>query len=227
MLRAIERTCPEVYWLLQSGQASVIASWTGYVKQLRLMFQSISDEDLRFLSRLPHLRRLELLYCQNVTNRTLEYLADTSELRLLKLEGTSVSGFGLRHLKSHQNLEVLSLDLTLTGTTGIEDLKSIPQDAANTLELIRTCGLCDLAAFPNLRELHVDCRFVGDGSMEGIAMARSLEHLIMAGVNVSDEGLKHLYGHPHLKTVVILGPKITEAGKSTLKQHLPAGCKVT
>lgn len=226
ILRAIKQKTPQLYWLIQSGQAGVIASPEGDVKALRLTFQPIQDADLAFLSDLPKLSRLELLYCPNVTNKTLAHLSNTTELKVVKLDGTGVSGFGLRYLVGNQDLEALSLDQTLTGTTSADDLNSIPEDDPETIPIIQTCGLSYLGGFSRLRELHLNCQFVGDGAMEGVARARNLKSLLMAGVQVSNDGLKFLYGHPNLKTFLVFGPNVTDDAKACLKQHLPPGCKV-
>ncbi|MCA9068662.1 MAG: hypothetical protein KDA84_07055 [Planctomycetaceae bacterium] len=225
-LRAIEQKTPQLYWLIQSGQAGVIASPEGDVKALRLAFQPIHDADLAFLRDLPKLSRLELLYCPNVTNKTLEYLSNSTELKVVKLDGTGVSGFGLRYLLGNQNLEALSLDQTMTGTTSVDDLNSIAEDDPEMVHIIQTCGMSYLGGFPRLCELHLNCQYVGDGAMEGVAKARNLKSLLMAGVQVSNEGLKFLYGHPNLKTFLVFGPNVTDDARASLKEHLPPGCKV-
>lgn len=195
------------------------------MKALRLAFQPVQDSDLAFLRALPKLSRLELKYCPNVTNKTLEYLAKTTALEVVELDGTGVSGFGMRYLLGNQDLEALSLDQTMTGTTSVDDLSSIPEDDPETISIIQTSGLSYLGSFPRLCELHLNCQFVGDGAMEGIAKARNLQSLLMAGVQVSNEGLKFLYGHPNLKSLVLFGPNVTDDAKASLKQHLPPGCK--
>lgn len=225
-LRAIERRTPVVYWLIQTRQASVAADRDGHVRALQMSFQPIIDAELAFLADLPLLEVLRIQYCPRVTNDALKHLTGTTHLQIVDLDGTQVSGFGLRYLKGHQNLQALSLENTWAGTRTMDDLNALTADDPENRDIVQTYGFSYLKSFPRLKELYLSSNFIGDGSMAGVAQAKSLETLFVFRSRVTDQGLQPLYGHPHLTFAHLMGPQITSEGLEQLRRHLSPQCEV-
>ena len=82
----------------------------------------VTDEGLKFVGELHHLRILNLHRC-SITNRGVAELAQLYELRELSLAQTSVTDEGLQHLKGLKRLEYLSLSGTSVSSAGRKELK--------------------------------------------------------------------------------------------------------
>jgi len=65
-LLAIRRKSPDVYHMMRAKRAFVLADREGNVFELRMSNQSLGDANLAFLADLPHLKLLQLDYCQCV-----------------------------------------------------------------------------------------------------------------------------------------------------------------
>lgn len=79
--------------------------------ELRLEKCDVNDGDMRFLTNLTSLKRLNLIH-NPITDDGLRHLSSMRELEDLNLSATEVVGPGFSHLKNSRNLEYLRLSNT-------------------------------------------------------------------------------------------------------------------
>ena len=68
----------------------------------------LTDDDLRYLARLPKLRKLNLISCRRITDAGIEHLRGHPALEELDLKGTAVTDACIPALRSMPNLRLLS-----------------------------------------------------------------------------------------------------------------------
>ena len=137
------------------------------------------------------------------TDADLPLLARFPALEQLWLDGTRISGTGLKDLKGLTKLTSLSL----TGAS------------------ISDAGLAELTANTQLETLSLNGTKVTDRGLEHL---KRLPHLKALGLNdtqISDVGLEHLESLPQLESLVLGNTKVTEQGVKNLQQALP-NCKI-
>ena len=114
-----------------------------------------TNELLKEFSRLKTLEALDLSYCSNVTDVGLKPLAGLSELKVLNLSVTHLTGAGLKELSALKQLQ--SLDLMCDDIT----------DAA----------LKELSGFQRLRILRLAATHVTDAGLKKLSTLRDLRVL--------------------------------------------------
>jgi hypothetical protein len=127
------------------------------VVEVSLNGTAVSDTELRYLSRLIHLRKL-LLAKTAVTDAGLIHLGRLTELRVLCLNRTAVTDAGLDYLNRLPNIKSLYLKGTaVTGssfvtTSGFADLELLILSETNVTD----AGLAGLSRLTNLRFLQLE-----------------------------------------------------------------------
>lgn len=137
--------------------------------------------------------RLEL------TPRTLDTIAQLTELRSLSLWGTSVSDSEIASLLTLKQL--VSIDLSHTNVTG---------------EVLTT-----LSKMPNLVMINLQGCDVNDKHLELLSDFDRLMTLRLANTEVTDDGLRHIQGLKNLDHLDLSTCDISDAGLRSMG-HLPA-----
>ena len=220
-LRAIHNRHPTLYWMIYSGTVGVQCTRQGDLIEINALVQNLASCEFDFLNELTTLQTLRLPHCTGVDNRILRQLRNARRLESLQLNGSEVSGYGLKYLMCHESLISLDASSSSIGTTSVEDCQ--PDTSA---EEIRTFGMCNIARFSALRTLELNCTHVGDVELEQIAQLPELEYLSLINTRVSDDGIQHLRGHRKLQTLLIGSPKVTDCGVDALKAKLPTDARV-
>jgi Leucine-rich repeat (LRR) protein len=175
----------------------------------------LSGPGLRVLSALPRLRRLSLENTR-IDNEGLEYVSEIRQLRSLSLRGTRITECGLVYLKGMPALE--SLDVSDTDVRGLDafvgpGFRSLTElRALNTLlsdddvdSLRRTRPGLAVSYEPRAQQIGAflrDLRLVRDGKTDTLHMPKQ----------VSDEDFVRLRGLKSLKTLIIHGAHVSDAG---------------
>ncbi|MCS6865845.1 MAG: hypothetical protein RMJ56_03350 [Gemmataceae bacterium] len=92
------------------------------VVEINLEGRRISDDDLKVLKPLRHLRKLDLEETP-ITDAGLKHLGELTSLEYLDLEETRVTDAGMEHLTGLKNLKVINLDDTRVTRRGEQILK--------------------------------------------------------------------------------------------------------
>lgn len=162
-----------------------------------------TNDDLEVIHFLPHLRQLTFANRKKVSDAGLAHLAGLKQLKVLVLDGTSVTGPGLAHLRGLGQLELLTLSSTPLTNDGLEHL----------------------AALTNLKTLIVSDTKISDDALRHIARVPWLESLQLVNTEITDAGLAHLESLRTLKSILLRGTKITREGRAALQNALPL-CRV-
>jgi len=204
----------------------------------------VTDETLKPLASLTHLRYLNLPSCSGISDAGMRHLRGLKQLTLLGLYRTSVTDRGLRSLKGLTQLRWLDLSRSKVTGRGLVHLKGLTRleelwlhdcggaVGAGLVHLrgltrlrlldIQGCGvrnseLAHLAKMTELRRLLLSSADVTDAGMAVVARMRKLEELNLGDARVGDAGLQRLRGLTQLQTLTISGGKVTNAGLVHLK----------
>lgn len=178
--------------------------WGGWaVEELRL-----TDEGLKNLAgiKLPKLDRLELGYCDHISDKGLYYISKMDQIRSLYfVEYNRFSNAGLKHLS---NMNELS-ELIFQGGKSIDDK-----------------GLKYLSKIKSLRLLTIQgSKDITDNGLEHISHLGNLESFYLYGDDnkVTNKGLGYLSEMKQLKVLVLpFSPYITDSDIIKLKLALPS-----
>jgi hypothetical protein len=135
--------------------------------------QTVSDDALALVKRLPNATTLGLSGCQ-VTNAGLKEVASTPNLqKLYMVDCTWLTDADLKELTPLRNLR----ELVLTGCSKITD-----------------AGLKELASLSNLRLLELsECKEISDVGLKELAALKNLRRLGLSGcVKITDAGEKEV-----------------------------------
>ena len=180
-----------------------------------LQSTAVKDADLVRLKPLASLRRLNLGYAEQVSDRGIAALAAFTELTELRLDGAWSYGGGLLHLRSLRKLRTLILDNTDVGDYGPEALAPLTQ--LETLSLNYAGGVGDdglkfLAGMKHLRVLGLDYADVTNEGLKSLRGLPALEELTLAvDESITDAGWQHLKELRKLRKLDLGGTKITAA----------------
>jgi hypothetical protein len=189
------------------------------LKQLQVVSPRITDRGAAGLAALISLE--ELAIDAPLTDAAVSSFAALTELRLLDLYGTRVTGQGLADLAPLTNLEFLCLDRTRVGDAGLESISQLI--SLRTLLLRQTpvsdAGMSNLALLPNLERLDLDGTAVTDAGVAALAgtidpqlmtftgpsQLRRISLRGVTGLRGENGQLANLYGLPFLTRIDIAG----------------------
>src|SRR5205085_8804313 len=112
---------------LKAAKATLKTDSAGHVIEVELD-RTDGDKELAYLKALSNLRVLNCTEAHGVTNKGLALLEGHPNLRVLKLERTSVTDAGMPHLQKISNLEELDvrrLGITVPGYREIGKLAGL------------------------------------------------------------------------------------------------------
>lgn len=196
------------------------------LKRLNLMATRITNESLKDIRQLPHLEEL-VIDSTAVDDDGLALLLESrfiiSNLRDLKLGGTSVGNLGLAKLVTLGNLEVLSVLETLVTDEGLDHVAKLRNLRRLFLDgdPITGAGLAKLSGLVRLEYLWLSRTKIVD---KDLSLLASFDHLIdlhLSGTTLTDAGLEHLKRLGRLQTVNLRQTRVTAAGVKALAAALP------
>ena len=159
------------------------------------------------IARMPNLRALDLEVCNNVTDSACEVIRAMLQLRGLNLkktgfEKTRISNAGLSNLSKLARLEFLNV----SGNAMTND------------------GLQYLELLTHLRELDLSRLPIDDAGLKRLVPLKNLERLELiftegfAGPIVTDSGAHSLAALKQLKTLNLVGARITDGSLTELSR---------
>ena len=160
-----------------------------------------------------------------VTDETVQGVANISQLQYFSLVLTSVTPAGLSPLRKLHNLKAFEIYIS----PAVDDqVFTYLQPHAHQLEMltilkcsVTDAGLVHLRDMPRLRWLGLDDMPIGDAGLAHLAELSELEELRMPRSKVTDAGLQHIARLPKLRWLHLAGANITQQGLQELAQ-LPA-----
>jgi hypothetical protein len=173
----------------------------------------VTDAGLAHLTRLAHLRLLEL-HDTRVGDDGLSHLRGLPALELLSLRFTLASDAGLAHLRDLPRLANLDLAGTRVSDAGLGHFRDLPSLARLSLNGTRVtdAGLGELRALPGLERLELELTGVTDAGLAALRGTAKLRHLFLGGTGVTDEGLRHLRALPALNVISLWGTRVSDEG---------------
>lgn len=215
---------------------------------------TFSGEGLFWLPPLSKIVELNIFQKEPViTDDDLGKLAAWNEqLTTLSLRGTAVIGTSLGNFKSLKQLSLgpavfpdeIERDAGMEAIGRLKQLEKLDLDMANVTDV----GMKHLAGCEALTELDVTRNkltaagfqaleenrkltkitvgvYAGDAEVKAIARLKQLEELELRHTDVTDRGLEVLKDLNNLRSLVLIGGKVTEAGVEACQRLLP-NCKV-
>jgi len=168
-------------------------------KEIYLWEKQIDDEDLRQLASLTELHSLAIPHARNVTNASMEIIANIPGLQNLDLAGTGINNEGLEPLRNHPTLTRLVVNETR----------------------VTDAGLAIIATIPNLEVLELyRCRVTDEG-LRHIGRMRNLVRISLDSTPVTDRGLVHLYPLQNLRRLQVGDTHVTASGINAFQRRRP------
>ncbi len=212
---------PNAMATLRERGAEIDLDDAGHARIVELIDSQATNDDLKLLSKLPHLescditggkkitaeglvhlgklKNLQRLYLVNLSlcGQSLAPLAELTKLDVLSLQNTKVDNDGLAHLNKLKALTVLNLAKTKVTNDGLKHLQGLQK--LDTLVVKDTAvtgeGFAHLKPLKNLRSLNVDgCRDI-DGYLMDLSGLTELRMLYVYGCTVSDEQVTEIENH--------------------------------
>jgi hypothetical protein len=191
--------------------------------------EPLSDTDLGPLKSLMHLRKLDILSSNGVTDKGLESIGKLKGLERLTLLGCPVPRSGLNHLNGLSNLQYLHVDSGPSGTEKAQaDELTLDLSGLQRMEDVYLSGLAlhdeDLAFLrnlPSLKSLMIQPRTALSGqSLRYVSHLPELNRLLISGLSRCTGGdLAPLAGLANLKDLT-LGGEIPDTALSALGSPL-------
>ncbi len=150
------------------------------LKTVKLYESDADNETVRLLRPLTGLQSLDLGFCQRVSDKAVNDIAELSELQFLNLGFCRrVTSKGFSKLGALHNLRILNLSVTA----------------------LTDADLANLTSLQNLTSLDIDNTHVTDAGVDSLLKLSSLRSLRMVGVQISDAGLLKLASKSNLRHI--------------------------
>ncbi|MDO4570006.1 MAG: hypothetical protein Q4D38_06475 [Planctomycetia bacterium] len=216
-----------------------------WVEELTLRRNTyLGTETLSYVSKMPKLRNLVLLY-GNFDDSALAELAPIKTLRLLDVRGCSaVTDAGLEVLKGLPNLIVVKLRCTAVTNMGIQNVEgkslktfdiedsqtfsdeAIPllaamKDSLQEIIIMRCIAVSDngiklLGECTNMRKMNLRGNYIGGDALEACKNMPNLNLLIVSETFVDDSGVAHLENLTKLETLDLWNTLISDAAAESI-----------
>ncbi|MBP3693491.1 MAG: hypothetical protein J6J31_03515 [Thermoguttaceae bacterium] len=204
----------------------------------------LGAETLEYVSKMPNLRNLVLLY-GNFDNEGIKKLTAVKTLRLLDLRGcAAVTDEGLACVKELPNLIVLKLRCTAVTNAGIENVRGKKlktfgiedsqtfddtaiawlgemTDSMQEITIMRCIAISDdgvnqLAGLKNMRKLNLRGNYLGSDALKACVNMPELTQLIVSENVIDDEGAKYLEGLTKLDHLDLWANILSDAGLDSI-----------
>ncbi|WP_442511737.1 hypothetical protein SH528x_003450 [Novipirellula sp. SH528] len=185
--------------------------------------RDLSNDDLKWVTAFPELKRLSFAGCYEITDAGMHYLQPLSQLEELDASYTSITGDGLTVLAGSGRLSYLNLvDIRLVD----RDLVFLSQfESLTRLSLSNATfsndGLASLRALRSLEKLYLGGLPVSDDGMVHLSNVDSLLQLQIDEIPITDESVRHFSRLSDLRYLRLKNTKISKAGVSTIRRALP------
>ena len=176
------------------GDGLTYVGMLAQLENLNLGETSITGQDVEHLTRLKNLRWLGLRETP-IDDSALPHLEAMTSLSELWLDGSKISGNGLRRLRESFAGEGLSCDMIDLTKSSIDNSERGRQTWVNLVSRIRGLDEEDL-----------------------------LKYIDLSNTHVSDEQLRLLEGLSHVDLIDLRGTPVTDEGCEQLKKVLPDVC---
>lgn len=173
------------------------------LRELYLKDGQATDDGLRIIGTLKHLRILYLWACPDVTDAGIIHLANLSDLEKIAITNSRIGDDSLGLLGSRPKMQAMLLQFNQFSDNGLARLKGC--DHLRTLSL----------GFGSTN--------ITDAGMLFLGHLTKLEELDLQGTGVTDAGLGHLEGLKSLKQLNIFGTRVDDT--SRFRKALPK-CRV-
>ena len=186
------------------------------LQRLTLVQDRFNDLGTSHLSKLPHLRSLDLRGNMEAGDMTMEVLAGLPRLASLKHRSTAVTDAGVEHLAGSKSLDALLMqDFAITNLSGqhLARLGKLTQLEIFRCQGFGSEGVLALKGMKLVRLTLRDLPMVDDQAMEVFTGLPELKRLYLHELpSVTDSGLQNL---AHLKSLELLDiwmmPEMTDA----------------
>ncbi|MBQ4141985.1 MAG: hypothetical protein IJD43_00740 [Thermoguttaceae bacterium] len=204
----------------------------------------LGAETLEYVSKMPNLRNLVLLY-GNFDNEGVQKLTAVKTLRLLDLRGcAAITDEGLACVKELPNLIVLKLRCTAVTNAGIENVRGKKlktfgiedsqtfddtaiawlgemTDSMQEITIMRCIAISDdgvnqLAGLKNMRKLNLRGNYLGSDALKACVNMPELTQLIVSENVIDDEGAKYLEGLTKLDHLDLWANNLSDAGLDSI-----------
>jgi len=174
----------------------------------------VIDSDLKSIANLKSLVELRLDW-NSITDDGLEHLSELHKLKHLYLDGCDISDKGLRHLSDLKNLETLSLKFTAISDVGVSQLGRLTNLTYLSLQGtdVSNRSLDWIASQRKLSGLNISDTKIDQSEVEKLQKLDQLKELYMSGLQVND--LSHIL--PKLRNLKFLDVNGTQIGDTTIK----------
>ena len=162
----------------------------------------MNDDTFLEFAVFPELKRIRFRKT-TITDAGMKALVGLGKLEELRIEGSAITGPGLKELAERTTLKIVDLSGAKLTNTSIELL----------------------LALPPLKELRLAGNPIGDQSSAQLAQLDGVEIFDLSATNISDVTLKNIKKIPNLKTLIVTNTKVTNAGAREFEASVP-GCKV-
>jgi len=179
----------------------------------------VDDEGLSYLSGMKKLRWLNL-YETNTTDKGLAYLSGLKQLYFLNLGKTEITDKGLAHLSGLKNLKWLDLSKTAISSKGLAQIAKHQQLERLFLmsKRVKMAGMAHIGKLKNLQELRFWHSGITGESLKHLSKLTKLRKLVLSERKVGDDGLKHLAGLKELRNLILYSTKVTDSGLKYLSK---------
>lgn len=160
----------------------------------------LTDESLRTLSSLSHLREARFDGNRNYTDAGLAHLSHLTNLRTVTFYGAPITDKGIRYLRASADLEDLQL-----GRSQITDE-----------------GARQVAQFRKLKTVDLQGTQITDKGVTDLATLPNLEWLCLRETSITDQGLLALHSATALRDLYISRGKFKDDTITSLQRSLPA-----
>jgi hypothetical protein len=194
--------------------------------------KKVTDDGLKELKAFKHLKNLSFFFCENITDAGMKHVKELTTLETLSLTNTGVADDGIAELKGLKNLKTLytagSIFMTDKSAKTIGTFANL--ESLTLPSTITPKGVKDLAGLKKLKSLYIGGATLSDEAVKDIAdnmpQLEGLNLGTLAGNGLTDESVPHLARLKKLKTLSIIGAKLTDTGLKSLQKALP-DCTIT
>lgn len=188
------------------------------ITRLNVSFTDIGDEALRYIGQLKQIETLNLNGCKKITADGFKYICDLPKLRILHIEGLTVSDKIAPYIKRMSKLEKLFAE----GSTGIGDetikaMETLPLIVVRMTDCdgITDRGLEALEKLPDTSKIEVGSKLVTDKGFEKLTQRfDNIAKIRLDGcTRIGDKSMSVIVRrYPHLKVLRISDTAVTAAG---------------
>ncbi len=182
----------------------------------------LTDDDVEFITRFDGLHTA-ILAGTGITDAELAKLSQLSEVETLTLQRTNVTDDGMQFVAQMPNLRQLDLSETVVTDEGLAKLKGLQLRELFLWRLnVTDSGVAHLREMKSLQRLILDETNITDAALADIAELNNLQYWLgLCYTQITDEGLKQLYGLKKMEHINLLYTDISREAAVKLKRQLP------